>query len=62
MAVEIFHDQISTKEFAGRMVDLEPDCNKKLFTNSLLTVHDFGKMQNTSPAGLLGEESNIDVI
>ena len=26
-----------------------------------ITVHDFGKMQNTSPAGLLGEESNIDV-
>ena len=26
-----------------------------------ITVHDFGKMQNTSPSGLLGEESNIDV-
>ena len=26
-----------------------------------MTVHDFGKMQNTSPTGLLGEESNIDV-
>ena len=26
-----------------------------------ITVHDFGKMQNTSPTGLLGEESNIDV-
>ena len=26
-----------------------------------IIVHDFGKMQNTFPTGLLGEESNIDV-
>ena len=119
---ENFHDQISTKKNAGRMVDLGSDCNKKSFTNSLLTgltrqfflllhvlgiymctelvpilhtregtlyrtkrihffidfssaqpatvlgdpdfsitVHNFGKMQNTSPTGLLGEKSNIDV-
>ena len=32
-----------------------------LIISCIFSVHDFGKMQNTSPARLLGEELNIDV-
>ena len=36
-------------------------CRGRLYTVYGITVHDFGKMHNTSSVGLLCEELNIDV-